>query len=158
MSAAAKIDQITEAEMRPVIDSMMELNAAGGAAMRAADVHAATDVTGFGLAGHLHEMLESSNCSAVIDFALLPLFEQVWQLSCDYCRPSRTFSIMDDLEGFIDQGDIEEEEFDNRLGVICDPQTSRLFEETFEELSGRKPARIGYITEGNAGHLTFSDS
>ena len=51
MSAAAKIDQITEAEMRPVIDSMMELNAAGGAAMRAAGVHAATDVTGFGLAG-----------------------------------------------------------------------------------------------------------
>ena len=68
-------------------------------------------------------MLESSNCSAVIDFASLPLFEQVWQLSCDYCRPGRTFSIMDDLEGFIDQGDIEEEEFDNRLGVICDPQT-----------------------------------
>lgn len=170
MSAAVKIDQITEAEMRPVIDSMMELNAAGGAAMRAAGVHAATDVTGFGLAGHLHEMLESSNCSAVIDFASLPLFEQAWQLSCDYCRPGRTFSIMDDLEGFIDQGDIEEEEFDNRLGVICDPQTSggilaaipaessRLFEETFEELSGRKPARIGYITEGNAGHLTFSDS
>ena len=170
MSAAAKIDQITEAEMRPVIDSMMELNAAGGAAMRAAGVHAATDVTGFGLAGHLHEMLESSNCSAVIDFASLPLFEQAWQLACDYCRPGRTFSIMDDLEGFIDQGDIEEEEFDNRLGVICDPQTSggilvaipaessKLFEETFEELSGRKPARIGYITEGNAGHLTFSDS
>ena len=115
-------------------------------------------------------MLESSNCSAVIDFASLPLFDQVWQLSCDYCRPGRTFSIMDDLEGFIDQGDIEEEEFDNRLGVICDPQTSggilaaipaessKLFEETFEELSGRKPTRIGYITEGNAGHLTFSDS
>ena len=72
MSAAVKIDQITEAEMRPVIDSMMELNAAGGAAMRAAGVHAATDVTGFGLAGHLHEMLESSNCSAIIDFASPP--------------------------------------------------------------------------------------
>ena len=170
MSAAVKIDQITEAEMRPVIDSMMELNAAGGAAMRAAGVHAATDVTGFGLAGHLHEMLESSDCSAVIDFASLPLFKHVWQLSCDYCRPGRTFSIMDDLEGFIDQGNIEEEEFDNRLGVICDPQTSggmlaaippensALFEQAFEKLSGRKPARIGYITEGNAGHLTFSDS
>ena len=77
---------------------------------------------------------------------------------------------MDNLEGFIDQGNIEEEEFDNRLGVICDPQTSggmlaaipaensALFEQTFEELSGRKPARIGYITEGNTGHLTFIDS
>ena len=102
---------------------MMELNAAGGAAMRAAGVHAATDVTGFGLAGHAG-MLESSNCSAVIDFASLPLFEQAWQLSCDYCRPGRTFSIMDDLEGFFDQGISEAKSSIIALGVICDPQTS----------------------------------
>lgn len=169
MSAAVKIDQITEEDMRPVIDSMMELNAAGGRAMVAASVHAATDVTGFGLAGHLHEMLEASNCSAVIDFAALPLFKQVWQLSCDYCRPGRTFSIMDDLEGFILQGNLGEEEYDNRLGVICDPQTSggilaaippehaKLFEQEFKRLAGRMPARIGYITKGNAGHIAFAD-
>ena len=42
--------------------------------------------------------------------------------------------------------------------VYWPAESSKLFEETFEELSGRKPARIGYITEGNAGHLTFSDS
>ena len=170
MSAAVKIDQIAEEDMRPVIDSMMELNAAGGKAMVAAGVHAATDVTGFGLAGHLHEMLEASGCSAVIDFASLPLFKQVWQLSCDYCRPGRTFSIMDDLEGFIDRGSIDEDEFDNRLGVVCDPQTSggmlaaippenaALFEQEFARLAGRAPARIGYVAEGNPGHFTFVDA
>ena len=169
MSAAVKIDQITEEDMRPVIDSMMELNAAGGRAMVAAGVHAATDVTGFGLAGHLHEMLEASNCSAVIDFAALPLFKQVWQLSCDYCRPGRTFSIMDDLEGFVLQGSLDEDEYDNRLGVICDPQTSggilaaippentELFEQEFKRLAGRTPARIGHITQGNTGHIAFID-
>ena len=169
MSAAVKIDQITEEDMRPVIDSMMELNAAGGRAMVTAGVHAATDVTGFGLAGHLHEMLDASNCSAVIDFAALPLFKQVWQLSCDYCRPGRTFSIMDDLEGFILQGSLNEDEYDNRLGVICDPQTSggilaaippenaELFEQEFKRLAERPPARIGYITQGNTGHIAFTD-
>ena len=77
---------------------------------------------------------------------------------------------MDDLEGFIDQGDIEEEEFDNRLGVICDPQTSggilaaipaessKSSRKRLKSFLVAKPARIGYITEGNAGHLTFSDS
>lgn len=38
----------------------MELNKDAADAMLEAGVHAATDVTGFGLAGHLHEMLESS--------------------------------------------------------------------------------------------------
>lgn len=170
MSAAVKIGQITEEDMRPVVNSMMELNAAGSRAMIAAHVHAATDVTGFGLAGHLHEMLEASGCSAVIDFAALPLFKRVWQLSCDYCRPGRTFSIIDDLEEFICQGSLDEDEFDNRLGVICDPQTSggilaaipaseaATFEREFEERAGRKPARIGRIAEGNAGHIFFEDA
>ena len=169
MSAALKIDQIDQAAMRPVVESMMELNAAGGRAMVAAGVHAATDVTGFGLAGHLHEMLEASGCSATIDFASLPLFGPVWQLSCDYCRPGRTFSIMDDLEGFVMQGSLDDDEFDNRLGVVCDPQTSggilaaippaqaAVFEAEFERMAGRKPAPIGIITEGNAGCISFAD-
>lgn len=169
MSAAARIDYISQNDLRPVIDSMMELNAASSKAMVAASVHAATDVTGFGLAGHLHEMLEASACSAIIDFAALPLFKGVWQLSCDYCRPGRTFSTIDYLDGFIDQGTLDDTEFDNRLGVICDPQTSggiltaipsenaAMFEKEFKRLAGRAPARIGHITEGNTGHIAFSD-
>ena len=57
MSAAVKNELVTQQEFRPAVESMMELNIAGGEAMVAAGVHAATDVTGFGLAGHLHEML-----------------------------------------------------------------------------------------------------
>ncbi len=169
MSAALKIDQIGEGQMRPVVDSMMELNYAGSKAMIAAQVHAATDVTGFGLAGHLHEMLAASGCSAEIDFASLPLFGPVWQLSCDYCRPGRTFAIMEDLGPYLHQGSLEDEEFDNRLGVVCDPQTSggilaaippahaREFEETFEALAGRAPARIGTVTAGDVGCMRFAD-
>ena len=58
MSAAVKNELVTQQEFRPAVESMMELNIAGGEAMVAAGVHAATDVTGFGLEGHLHEMLK----------------------------------------------------------------------------------------------------
>lgn len=170
MSAAHKIDLISDEEMAPVIESMKELNAAGSVAMRAANVHAATDITGFGFAGHLHEMLSASGCSATISFKDLPLFEQAWNLSCSYCRPGRTFSIIDDLESSIEQGSLEDEEFDNRLGVICDPQTSggmlvaippseaHIFEEVFNDQAHRAPARIGTITEDFPGVIRFSDS
>ena len=92
--------------------------------MRTAGAHAATDVTGFGLAGHLHEMLEASGVGAVLDWDALPLFDGAWDLSAAYCRPNRTFSIMDFAAPFMRQGSLDDEEFDNRMAVVCDPQTS----------------------------------
>ncbi|MEG0324414.1 MAG: selenide, water dikinase SelD, partial [Raoultibacter sp.] len=168
-SAAFKIGSETEESMRPVIDAMMELNAAAAEAMLQADVHAATDVTGFGFAGHLHEMLEASACSAVISWEALPLFEGVVELSRAYCRPSRTFSVMDFAEEFVEQGTLPDEEFDTRMGVICDPQTSggllialppemqQVFVDAFERLTGRLPALIGVVCEGNAGVISFAN-
>ena len=110
--------------MRPVIASMMELNKAGSEAMTAAHVHAATDVTGFGLAGHLHEMLDASDASAELVWDDLPLFEGVYRYSCDFCRPAKTFGIIDWARAFVRQGGLGDEEFENRMGVLCDPQTS----------------------------------
>lgn len=169
LSAAVKNDLIAQDEFRPAVESMMELNAAGGAAMIAAGVHAATDVTGFGLAGHLHEMLEASGVGAIIDFAALPLFNRVWELSCAYCRPNRAFSIMDLAEEYVQQGSLDDDEYDNRMGVICDPQTSggilaaipadqaSMFEREFTRRAGRKPWRIGRIEAGDPGAIAFSD-
>ena len=103
---------------------MMELNKAGSEAMTAAHVHAATDVTGFGLAGHLHEMLDASDASAELVWDDLPLFEGVYRYSCDFCRPAKTFGIIDWARAFVRQGGLGDEEFENRMGVLCDPQTS----------------------------------
>lgn len=169
LSAAYKIGEVEEGDFAPVIASMKELNAAGARAMLAAGVHAATDVTGFGLAGHLHEMLAASNVSAELDWAALPLFERAWELSCAYCRPNRTFSIMDFAAPFVRQGSLDSDEFDNRMAVLCDPQTSggllaavpaenaRVFEEAFTQEAGRAPWRIGRIVEDDACMISFSD-
>ena len=170
LSAALNIEYITEEDMKPAINSMKELNAAGSLAMVHAQAHAGTDVTGFGLAGHLHEMLKASGKSAILDFSALPLFEGAWNLACAYCRPGKTFAIIDDLEPYIQQGELDDETFDNRLGILCDPQTSggllvaldpekaTLFETCFEEQTGRRPACIGTITEGEPGEIHFNDA
>lgn len=169
-SAALKVGEIDEDGARDAIRSMMELNKTAGEAMLAAGAHACTDVTGFGLAGHLHEMLAASGASAILDFADIPLFDRVWELSCAYCRPARCFSIMDEADSYVRKGSLDEEEFDNRMGVICDPQTSgglliaiakedaKRLESEFERRAGRLPWRIGRVAEGEAGAIRFGDS
>lgn len=163
MSAAHKIGMISDEEMHVAIEFMMELNLNASEAMLEAGAHAATDVTGFGLAGHLHEMMEASGCSALLDWESLPTYEQVWRLTDNYCRPNRLFSTMDYCESFLFVEGADETERDNRTSILCDPQTSggllvsipaenaEAFVSAFETRSGRKPARIGVVTEGDAG-------
>ncbi len=151
--------------MRPVVESMMELNKAGAEAMARADVHAATDVTGFGLAGHLHEMLDASGASADVFWDDLPLFESAYRYSCDFCRPAKTFGIIDWARSFVEQGDLDDEEYDNRMGVLCDPQTSGgllvavapeeadAFAAAFESAAGRAPALVGRVRDAPAGTI-----
>jgi selenide,water dikinase len=167
LSAAYKVDEITYEEFLPIINMMKELNSSGAAAALSADAHAMTDVTGFGLAGHLHEMIDASKVDVTLDWSALPLFDRSWELSCMYCRPNRTFSIMDFAEGFVDQGSFDNETFDNIMGVICDPQTSGgllvaidpskcdIFEDEFKKLSGRAPAKIGRFTPREDKNASF---
>ena len=62
---------------------MCELNRDGARAARAAGAHALTDVTGFGLLGHLHEMALASSCAAEVQAAALPAIEGVGELLAD---------------------------------------------------------------------------
>ena len=61
----------TDQKLAP--DIMMQLNKAGEALARINGVHAMTDVTGFGLLGHLTEMCEGSGVSAIVNFENVPL-------------------------------------------------------------------------------------
>ena len=57
LTTALKRDLLSEAELASAVAVMTTLNAAAARAMLAVGVHAATDVTGFGLLGHLHSLL-----------------------------------------------------------------------------------------------------
>jgi selenide,water dikinase len=65
------------------IGVMTTLNAEGARAARAAGAHALTDVTGFGLLGHLHELAAASGLAAELDAAAVPAIEGVLELLAD---------------------------------------------------------------------------
>lgn len=62
-------------ELEPALLEMERLNAVASSLALKYDAHAATDVTGFGLSGHLLEMLQASQVSARISFGSLPVYD-----------------------------------------------------------------------------------
>jgi selenide,water dikinase len=62
------------------IEVMVTLNDRAAAQARAAGAHALTDVTGFGLLGHLHELTEASGLAAEVDAAAIPAIDGVLDL------------------------------------------------------------------------------
>jgi len=73
LTTALKRDFLSEAELAPAVAVMTTLNAAAARAMLAVGVHAATDVTGFGLLGHLCSLLEASGVAGEITAPAVPL-------------------------------------------------------------------------------------
>lgn len=164
-NSAFKAKLIDENSMNEVIKYMAMLNKSGAEAMIVADVNAATDVTGFGIAGHLHEMLEPSSVSCELDWRSLPLYDKTYEFSQLYCRPGKTDGIIDWASDFVSINDASDDEYDDMMGVLCDPQTSggllcsispensQVFVKEFEEKCGFKPWQIGKITAGKAGTI-----
>lgn len=100
--------------------SMMRLNKIGAMIGSLDYVEAMTDVTGFGLLGHLSEMCEASSCSAVIYFDKIPLLDKK---AIDYywsekCVPGGTIRNFDSYGHKI--GALTE----YQKTILCDPQTS----------------------------------
>ncbi len=77
LSTAAKPGLLSEEEMQKMIDTMRELNRYAGEAAEGMDVHACTDITGFGLAGHLCEMAEGSKTTIVLESQKVPILPGV---------------------------------------------------------------------------------
>jgi selenide, water dikinase len=153
----AHADQVTR-----VVDLMTELNAPAAAAMVECGVEAATDVTGFGLLGHLREMLEASGVAAEVEASRVPLLPGTLELAAsdvvpDGTRKNRTF-----LHPHVDWGDLTEAE---RL-ILADAQTSgglliAVSEGRAEALRaaldrrGVAAAEIGVTTPGEPGRITI---
>src|SRR5437867_11407518 len=72
LTTALKRDLLSQVDLAPAVATMTTLNAGAARAMLAVGVHAATDVTGFGLLGHLHTLLEASGAAAEIRAAAVP--------------------------------------------------------------------------------------
>ena len=81
MSAALKKGELRDKAYAQMIESTTQLNTAGIALAEIGGVHAMTDVTGFGLLGHLHEICRGSKLHADIAFDSLPILSAARHLA-----------------------------------------------------------------------------
>jgi selenide, water dikinase len=81
MSAALKAGQLGDVGYRQMIENTTRLNTPGPDLAAIDAVHAITDVTGFGLAGHALEVARGARCRVRIDWAKVPLLDQVAALA-----------------------------------------------------------------------------
>lgn len=111
-----------EESAREVIESMAALNRLASEAMVEVGVHAATDVTGFGLLGHLHEMAAASGLSAWLSAEAIPVFAGALDYAASGVIPGRTNDLLAWGREFV----VWESELDAEawLRVLLDPQTS----------------------------------
>ena len=101
-------------------DSMMQLNKIGEVFGKLDYIEAMTDVTGFGLLGHLTEMCEGSDCSAEINFEMIPTIDKeilnyYLNLNSVPGGTTRNFNSYGHKITGLD---------DHKKSILCDPQTS----------------------------------
>ncbi|OWQ90487.1 selenide, water dikinase SelD [Roseateles aquatilis] len=83
MSAALKKGKLDDASYRRMIATTTQLNTPGPELAAIEGVHALTDVTGFGLAGHALELARGSGCAIDLDWSAVPLLDGVRALAGD---------------------------------------------------------------------------
>lgn len=121
ITTAAKAGVTNDETLAGAVATMRQLNRAGAEAMAEAGVKSATDITGFGLAGHLLGMLKASGTAAKIRLSDVPLLPGVRELAERGVVPGGTRNNLDAFDPQIAWGDgIADEE---KL-IFCDAQTS----------------------------------
>ena len=166
LATALKRDLIDEPAMAEAVRWMTTLNAGAADAMRAAGsaVHAATDVTGFGLLGHLHSLLEASGAAADLS-ADVPIMAHVERLVAAGAVPGGTTRNLEAADAWTTwPRDLDPV----RRTVLADAQTSggmliAVAPESMEHLCAALAERdvpahiIGTVRAGPAGHITITE-
>ncbi|HEY2259331.1 MAG TPA: selenide, water dikinase SelD [Solirubrobacteraceae bacterium] len=144
------------APLSAAIDVMTTLNRDAAAALRSADVHGLTDVTGFGLLGHLHELALASGLAAELRADAVPAIDGVLELLSEPDQSSvagGTRRNRSHAEGFAAfAADVSEP----RRWLVCDAMTSGGLLAAVAERDARAlpGTQIGRLVPGPPGQIT----
>jgi selenide,water dikinase len=164
IATALKHGAAPPAVLAAAVASMTLLNAGAGAAALAAGVRAGTDVTGFGLLGHLHRMLAASGGAARIEAGAVPLLPGAAELAAAGFVSGGTRANTERLRGYADL----DPSIPAELGVLLhDAQTSgglllaarpAAASALLADLRAQNlpAALIGEVIPGEPGHITVS--
>ncbi len=165
ITTAAKNAATDAATLERAIAVMAQLNEGAAGAMMHVGVHACTDVTGYGLLGHLRGMMAGSGASARVSWSAVPLIEGTWELAERGIAPGGTHRNLHSLEPWV--------AWDPRLPekariVLSDAQTSGglLIAVAREKLPALQQelarhgvavaAIVGEVREGRPGTITVT--
>jgi selenide, water dikinase len=162
IATAIKRGTADDVVVRGAVDVMTTLNRGAAEAMLRVGVSAATDVTGFGVPGHLRNMLRASGVAAELSAAAVPLLPGAAELAAAGCIPGGTRRNVEDLADDVSWDDSLTEL--QRL-ILCDAQTSgglliaapeARAEALLLELAAEATpiaVVVGRIVEGTAGEI-----
>ncbi len=120
ISTAIKSGIATAGSQEAAVATMRRLNASASRAAVESGVRAGTDVTGFGLLGHLVEMLRASDVTAVLDASAIPILEGALDIAADGTVPGGTKRNFRSVESVVDFGALPPE----MQTLLADAQTS----------------------------------
>jgi selenide,water dikinase len=119
LSAALKKGKLSDAGYRQMVEWTTKLNTPGEALGAMAGVHALTDVTGFGLAGHLLEICRGSRLGAEVEFDAIPIIRE----ALDWAKQGvATGASERNWKGYGHEVEFQGDEWKRKM--LSDPQTS----------------------------------
>jgi selenide,water dikinase len=157
MSAALKKGELKEKAYRQMLESATQLNTPGMRLAEMADVHALTDVTGYGLLGHLLEICRGSKLAARLEFDRIPLLAAARYLAeAGYAtgasaRNWESYGAAVSLpEGWPEwrRKILTDPQTSGGLLVACDPAAAPSVLQIFKEQGFQHAARIGTLGSG----------
>jgi selenide,water dikinase len=163
LTTALKRNLVSEEEIEAAVEAASQLNKGARDALREVGVSAATDVTGYGLLGHLSEVLEAGAASlgALVRRSEVPVWERAVPLASEGCYPGGLKSNREYLTSSVVADGVEEDD----LLPLYDPQTSggllvavpadrvAQFVRSLEEHAA-SGAVIGEVVEGSGVRVT----
>jgi selenide,water dikinase len=164
LSAALKKGKLSEAGYAAMIESTTRLNTPGEALAEMPEVHALTDVTGFGLAGHLLEICRGSGLSASVSFSELPFIEEALTWAKEGVatgasdRNWKGYGKDVDLPGGAPDWQrklVTDPQTSGGLLVACAPQAEQAVLTEFRNRGFAQACRIGRLSPGKA-RIIFS--
>lgn len=154
VTTAAKRGLANGERIGAAVEAMSTLNAAAADAAREAGAQALTDVSGFGLLGHLHELCEASGVAAELEAAAVPALPGALELAADErCQAGGSRRNAAEAERFTTWADAVPPE---RRFLLADAMTSGGLLAAVPAGSRMAGTRIGALVEGEPGRIAVA--
>ncbi len=166
ITTAIKQGKAREADITAAVEIMATLNAPAKEAMLEVGVHACTDITGYGLLGHLHELLLASRVAAEVVVEQVPVLEAAWAYAMQDIFPGGTRTNQRYLEahGWVTwpsavpnhvRALLYDAQTSGGLLIAVAAEKAEALVDALRQRATPAAAVIGHVVDGPPGHITL---